>query len=528
MTAGMRSGVFARVAVVLVLAVAPLAPLVVFDDSAVETRQPRPELENRLERLVGAHDEGAASVASTDREVVVVLKLERGAALPESVDAERVYTREGTRLLRTRVPISAVRDLGKAPQVEAVRIQRDFRGDWSNTSTRVAPGVATVNADALHERGLTGENVTVGIIGDGFRPGAAEVAGSVAAYRTFDDGTTGWRHGTAVASVVVDTAPDADLYLASVGASTTPEEYADAVAWLGENDVDVVLDAGSYFGQPGDGSGEIARIAARTTNESLFVTSAGNYGRRHWQGTHAATGGSGWVEFADGVEGNHLNDGEPFAGRVQVSLRWDEWPTDDDYDLYLMREQFGDDEVVAVSNRRQDGDDPVEHVDVTVPRGRYYVAIRENGADGSHRVELFANRQLRYRTPEGSLTSPATADGAFVVGATTNDTVAAYSSRGTVDRLGVDAAAPASVAMPGVENTDGTAYAAPYAAGVAALLYERYEMSHDTAASVLRASAVDVGELGPDPATGHGRLNALEAYRLAGEWTRYAGVNAST
>lgn len=513
-----------QVGLVLLLVVAPLGPLAVIEEAPPRAPSADSAVEERLRELVSRQDRVGAGAPSTDRQVVVVLKLKRGAALAEEVDPDRLFTREGATLLRTRVSMSQVRALGRAAGVQAVHIRRN----WTTSDGRVAAGVAAVGADALHRRGLTGSNVTVGIIGSGFRPDDPAIARNVGAYRTFDTETNRWRHGTAVTSVVVDTAPDAEVHLASVGGATTPEEYAEAVAWLRSNDVDVILDAGSYFGQPGDGSGRIARIAQRAARETLFVTTAGNYGRRHWSGQNLAMGGPGWVQFAEDDEANYLSGGDRITGRVRVSLQWADWPTDDDYDLYLMRQQFGKDEPVAVSERRQNGSDPVEHIATTVPQGRYYVSIQVDDARGTHRLELFANRRLEHRSPAGSLTAPATASNVFVVGAMENGSLAPYSSRGPVDgRRGVDVVAPASVALRNLDGDEGTSYAAPYAAGVAALVYQRYDLSPAATAAVLGKSATDVGEPGVDPAAGYGRLNAVAAYRLAGTWHRHHPVAAA-
>lgn len=522
MTTAMTRGVLAPVAVVLLLAVAPLAPIVVFDDAPSGPGATHPAYDERLERLLTDEDTDDAGATTADRRVTVVLKLERGATLPDAVDPDRVYTREGSRLLQAEVPMSAVRELGRHPEFQSVRIRQGRPDD----DPRVAGGVSVVRADALHRRGLTGENVSVGIIGSGFRPGDPEVAGSVAAYRTFDADSPDWRHGTAVASVVADTAPGADLHLAAIGEATTRGEYADAVAWLQANDVDVILDAGSYFGESGDGTGDVASVAARAANDTLFVTTAGNYAQRHWAGIHDASDGTGWVTFADGDQGNVLNGGDAFAGRVRVGLRWSGGPGVDGYDLYLLREQFGEDEVVAVAEGGADGA-PVAQLDATVPRGRYYVAVRDGNATGVTHVDLFANRRLHHRTPAGSVTAPGTADSVFVVGATHNGSVAAYSSRGG-SGSSVDAVAPASVSVAGLSDTNGTSYAAPYAAGIAALLYQRYDMRPATTAAVLRESAVDVGAPGVDQAAGYGRLDALGAYQLTVAWHRFESVNAST
>lgn len=525
----MRSGVAARLLVVVMLAVAPLAPLVAtatLDSSG--DRGPTPDaiatLDERMRGLVGAERD-----ATLDRDVLVVVTLEQGASLPEeSIEVQRAYTREGARHLRGYVPLSEVRGLSNDPGIRAVRIENIPEADADTEfPRRSAPGVATVGADALQEQGLSGENVTVGVIDAGFRVSDPEIAANVGLHRSFDAGATETEHGTAVASVVVDTAPDADLHLAAVGTTTTESEYREAVAWLRASGADVIVDAGSYFGQPGDGTGDLARIAANASNDTLVVTSAGNYARRHWSGTHDVSADGEWVTFAPGWEGNPLAGGEAVSGQVRVSLQWDDWPnSSQDYDLYLFRRQLPQDELVATSKRSQAGDAPTEYIDTRVPRGRYYVAVRATDVEGTDRLSLFASHNLTYRTGDGSLTAPGTAADVLTVGAYDGSGAAAFSSRGPVgDRAGVDLVAPDSAVTGTAEVTGGTSYAAPYAAGTAALLAERHpNLTAAELRTVLRESARDVGQDGIDPASGYGLVDARAAAEFAAE---QAGATAN-
>lgn len=527
----MPSGVaVARWLFVLVLVVATVGPVAQpMPRGYGDGTSPRSSVATLAERL-GIDEERSDPV---DREVLVTVELKEGARLPrDRLDVQRVYTREGARLLRAYVPLSSVRDLSHDPRTAAVRIDRRR----FSSSSRTAPGVATIGAAALHERGVTGQNVTVGVIDRGFRPSDPEIAGQVGAYRAFDGTDRSWLHGTAVASVVADTAPGATLHLAAVGPSTTPGEYEKAVSWLRASGADVIVDAGSYFGQPGTGNGSISSVATRAAGDAVFVTSAGNYGERHWSGVDASADGQ-WVRFGD-RQGNPLAGGDTISGNVQVMLRWDDWPTTAaDYDLYLMRVEDGRVVPVARSAAPQDGDDPpTEHIDATVREGTYYVAVRAKDAPGRHRLDLFASHELGAGVANGSLTAPGTAAGVVTVGAYENGTVPAFSSRGPVgNRTGVDLVAPDSVAVAGSPPGQGTSYAAPYAAGAAALLLSEYpSLSPAEVRGVLAASATDVGAPGPDVAAGSGLLDAERADELAAEAmaaggtserARYDGIN---
>lgn len=509
----------------VLLVTAPFVPAMLSGPEEPARLNSGASVDSLASRLGVADERSTSTVDPVDHEVEVIVELKRGATVPrDEFPVERILDREGARHLQGSIPLTRIRELSRDPRIEAIRIQNRRVG----VDGRTADGVAAIGADDLHARGITGENVTVGVIDRDFRPSDPEIAGNVGAYRSFESADGEWVHGTAVASVVADTAPNATLHLAAVGPSTSPAEYREAVDWLRASGADVVVDAGSYFGQPGDGDGEIARIAANASEDVVFVTAAGNYARRHWNGTHAATGDREWVTFGED-EGNVLGEG-PVDGRIGVELQWAEWPTGTDYDLYLMEARTGEDRVVAHSKARQDGDDdPTERIDVTVQEGRYYVAVRAHNATGTHHLELYATHPLAVSTANGSLTTPGNAPGVLTVGSYGDGGVKEFSSRGLArGRPGVDLVAPDSVAASAVEDGEGTSYAAPYAAGTVALLASRYpDLTPDQLRAIVRSSAVDVGRRGPDVASGYGLVDARAAHRLAVERDRYAPINDS-
>lgn len=394
--------------------------------------------------------------------------------------------------------MSDVRPFLKSSSADRVQITNtDANGDG-----RVASGVTDISADRLHQRGLTGENVTVGVIDSDFRPSHPAIASQVRGYATIDpdgDGT----HGTAVASVVVDTAPNATLQLAAVGTTTTPEKYASAVEWLQRSGADIIVDAGSYYADPGDRTGKITQIAESAANETVFVTSIGNHADRYWSGNHSSNT---WVTTQGDTQANPLNNGEPFSGSVQLTLRWDGWPTTaEDYDLYLFRAQPGTDAVIA----RATGHDgrPFEYLETTVPEGRYYVSIRKASGTAStdQQLELFANRKLQYRS-SGGQAAPATASGVISVGAFDDGSVKSFSVRGA------DIVAPDSVAIDGITVKDGTSFSTPYVAGTAALFLGAYpESSPEAVRTSLFRTADGVEPTGTDERTGYGVVNATRA-----------------
>lgn len=355
-------------------------------------------------------------------------------------------------------------------------------------------GVDDIGASRVHDEGITGEGVRVGVIDGGFQTGHTAIDDQVAGYRSFDrrgtaSGQIAATHGTAVAEVVGETAPDSDLYLADVGNAPTGDDYAEAVDWLLANDVDVIVDSGSYFTDTAGNTSAITTVAENASERGVvFVTSAGNYGDRHWAGSGAVAGdadtagetdaadrASGWVEFAENTEGNLLGDGTPVRGEVSLRLRW---TGEADYDLYLYRHLGnGNARVVAKSVERQAGNDSLanrESIDVAVPRGTYYAAVHAHDADESARLRLFSLHQsLTHADAKGSLLAPATSREVIAVGATgPNGTPREYSSLGA-DDAAVDLSAPDGVQTRAAGEFSGTSAAAPYVAGTAALLEAR-------------------------------------------------------
>lgn len=296
--------------------------------------------------------------------------------------------------------------------------------------------------------------VRVGVIGSAFTD-AATLDGRVAdRYRTTAPrfGLVAGDHDTAVASVVAERARDSSLYLASVGYEPTPAEYARAVEWLVEQDVDVIVDAGSYFPRTADGRQQIAEAAERAaTSGTVFVTSGGNTAQRHWRGT---VSDGGWVTFDNGTQGNRLGNGT-IAGSVTLRLYWEDAA---DYDLYLYRDTPGEDTLVAKSTRESGH---AEAIDAVLPRGNYYVAVYARDP-GTGPVDLYAARhRLAVAGANGSAIAPTATPGVISVGAVgANGRLAEYSPADT------DVRADGTVRLDDGTLLRGTSAAAPRVASV--------------------------------------------------------------
>jgi hypothetical protein len=466
---------------------------------------------------------------------------------PTAVDPTDVQSLGGQvettagRLVSVSVPSGAVDDLRAIEWVESARLAPVSR------PTALSEGVRVTRAARVHDTGVTGENVTVGVLDRGFDTSNANVSRGLIEARTFNtDLASGADHGTAVAETVAETAPDAGLYLA---AFEGPAGFGNAVDYLRGQDVDVIVAGVSWLYEPSDGTGGISRVAGDAVADGIvWVNPAGNYGRSHWEGRFSDPGDDGntFHNFAPNDEVNNLRD--PDGGpddfrfepgdRVHVVLEWDDWPSayadgttwrqqSADLDLYLYRFEDGTETVVASSRRSHaEFGVPIEEIQYEVSEnGSYGVAVANNssrpvGVD----TELYTlkTRDPEYSDQSGSLLGPATREEVTTVGATahTDGDLRRYSSQGPTDdgRRGVDVVAPDGTASDVYAGGfKGTSAAAAHVAGIAALLKGANRSATPAAIDDrLKTSATDLlsGVFdGPDRATGYGNVSALEAIR---------------
>jgi hypothetical protein len=366
-------------------------------------------------------------------------------------------------------------------------------------------------------------------------------------------------HGVAVVEIVKDMAPDAEIYVATVG---TVSDMRSAVDWFASKGVVVVTRSlGSPYDGPGDGTGPRDAVVDYAVAKGItWFNSAGNdavdgYMRRTVP-TNLVTGG--YVNF---------NDGRPAVGKgADTWLRLDgdcvwldgvRWSTDwrrpaaqrTDYRLEFWEPQtdpsaFGDhwnptaaqvEPVVVASGKnftttdQRTGAPPLEGADLFVcPRntfGRFggitYLRVRALNSVGASpdRLEIATAGstllELDYSDAAGSASKPVVDSrnpGLLAVGAIDlpdSTHIADYSSRGpTADgRVKPDITAPSSVFSTVYQGEfKGTSAASPAAAGFAALLAGRTLGKGVGLASLMRHFVVDRGPKGPDNMFGAGQI----------------------
>jgi hypothetical protein len=407
------------------------------------------------------------------------------------------------RRVRAAVPRDQLAKVAASPGVQDVR-----RPETPVPLEIISEGVQPSGALAWHGDGRKGAGVKVGILDVGFgRLEAAQANGELPGDVTVYDGACGaehkFSHGTTVAEVVHDVAPEAQLYLACV---TDSMDFDDAARWLKAQGVTVVNVSMAF---PGTGRGDglpdpnqtdwsPATVVAWLRGEGVtVVAAAGNEGEQHMSGLTADPEDNGWMNIAEATESLGFSIGA--GATVTIELKWDAWPrTTEDFDLFVMDHgtrpvdlndpHLGGRYSVRAQKTTPGGMSPYETVQVTNTSGvaqTYWVYIQRHGAKTSLRYDLTAYgpaNGFTDKTPAGSIAEPASSPVALAVGAITpasagaGGTVESYSSRGpTIDgRIKPNLVGFTNVSTytggtaPGTTKS-GTSIAAAHVTGAAAL-----------------------------------------------------------
>ncbi len=431
--------------------------------------------------------------------------------------------------------LAPVRGLEALSNAEGVRFVRQ--------PTRYFPevmgeGVGLVNAKAWQSAGITGRGVRVAVLDAGFA-GYSSLLGSelpssviTQSFRSDQDITGGGEvHGTAVAEIVHEVAPGAQLYL--VNFETDPE-LANAVSWIVDQGVDVVnFSMGCAVCGPGNGTGFANDVVSWAVSHGVvWANGAGNEAGAHWAADWYNPDGDPWHNFTTADETNSVH--HLLAGDFMwVGLKWDDpWGAScNDYDLCLFDDASN---LIGCTANVQNcvGAPPAEQFLFRAPSsGSYGIAIYRYRATGVSHFHIYIDspQPMEYTVAASSLLIPADNADAITVGAvpwSSPNTIEPFSSQGPTEdgRTKPDLVGPDRVsgATYGRSGFAGTSAASPHVAGAAALVKQAFRTYRPAQIKrFLERQAISLGAYGKDNVYGSGRLNlgsVATRRKLWGRW----------
>ncbi len=417
--------------------------------------------------------------------------------------------------------------------------------------------------------GVDGSGVKVGVISTGIAH-YADVAGetpdpklpaSVTVHPTLSGHPTDDK-GTAMLEVVHSIAPGAQLFFAGYPASgsrITASQMRDAIAWMMDNDVDVIVDALDFYDEPifENGQGTVAARVAEAIEEGVvYVSAAGDAAMRHYQGVYQSSGGDFPLrhDFDNGTPtDSFLRIQVPPQADIDVVLQWsDPWGSSaNDYTLVLWNDPPT--QVLATSTNTQNGTgNPLEKISAVRNNGSQDVyvnaSIVKSATALARELEIFITESRGASitddeaTPGDSIRGHKAVAGVIAVGAieptlpletvwaggsrgpstvVTNFTTQAKQPRNSLDGVAVHAVETRVGQLGHFANPFvGTAASAANVAGVVALMQHAHDNLATTTgdrltpaqvAAILANTAVDIGTAGYDQSTGAGRFDAIAA-----------------
>jgi subtilisin family serine protease len=485
-------------------------------------------------------------ITATSTDVTVAITARESAvsdAIAAIEDHGTVDHHHGSQIQAT-VSRAAVDTLADHDAIASIREPRRASRQ-ANPDDTTTDAVRSLGGDDLHDANITGNGATVVVIDSGFDTTHPSIADNVIDSKDFtgegiNAGDTD--HGTAVAEVVHDTAPDADLVLISID---TVLEFQTAAEWIADReDIDVVVASLGFYGMPLDGDGGLTAPVV-DDEDTLWVASAGNQAAGgHWHDSQRVPNQNDVVTFGDDESGcNFVRTANEFS----VYAQWDDWDssTADDYDLSIFQYNLATGELTLLDQSINDqtaGAPPYEAIRMPASgfETTYCIAINNYDASGTHTFDLWIDgARLDEATAARSVAPPSTSPDILAVGAVnyTTSEVTPYSSRGpTIDgRQGVDIVAPTGVESSIYDNPFyGTSSAAPHVAGGAALITGQYatiepQRIQSKLQNADQTTQFNRGEL-PNTVAGAGVLNlsaAVEVRDVSVEVIQFAPLDES-
>jgi subtilisin family serine protease len=441
---------------------------------------------------------------------------------------------------------STLRRIASATGVSLVApIQKAFELGASSQGVVASGAQSWITAGASSD----GTGVKVGIVDAGFANLSTEVAAGdlPAGLTVVGDHCTDVNnsaHGTAVAEIVHQMAPEATLYLYCVDDNVGFAQAGQDLTLAGVSVVNSSL--GFAADSRGDGSGienddfisSVLTVKRARQAGVLWVQAAGNNAADHWSGTFADANNDG---FSDLNTASDFLDGEilPPGGTGFLALTWDQWPTSTLPMDLVIEEYDSQGNFVATSYGTANPASPTEPVRWLSIRNNgvddhvYWIGVQFGGAKPAIHYDLsyFGDLSGSYfatavdtahtaRAAFGSIADPASSPYALAAGASfwSNSRLELFSSRGPTidgrvkpDLLGFDGTAsnlyPADPDTGDPGGFFGTSAAAPHVAGAAALIKSRNPAMDASQIQALLEKRTTQNTNPPNNSAGHGILS---------------------
>lgn len=410
-----------------------------------------------------------------------------------------------------------------------------FKSDSKKSIYQIFPdqeyrkGLDMIKANGLQLLGYSGKNVTIAVIDAGFKglennpEISTEKILEAVCFRN-DGIMDADKHGTAITEKLLEVVPNASYYLIVV---ETGKDFEKAINYTIEKKVDIIHMSAGFTTGPFNGTGFICEAANKVEeNGIIFVNSAGNYAKRHYEWPSKDADKDNLIEYdpyciEEGLCVGYIEKGTP----ISITLSWDDWPKSyKDYDLHLINSTSA---IIANSVYTQNNSEPAETISgIVLKDDYYYLLVQKCNATGNSNFELYSQYQnLEYRTAESSLSIPADASNVIAVGALdSNDIIESFSSRGPTNDGRIKPNLMATNGMPTFiygtkEKFIGTSAAAIYITGGIALLLEisksiNKSMSPQEMRNLLEISAKELGKSDKDNLYGSGRIDITKAYEI--------------